>query len=114
MIDPFEVERKEFQDSHLFIKLRKMLVVSRVYESRAETRSLVHGVASFDLDDPETYDIVKSDYDLVRSAIVERGFDSLTGRMGRFIQPRTKGAGHGSRTRAFYARKPFVAMILEI
>jgi len=31
-----------------------------------------------------------------------------------WIQPRTKGAGHGSTSRAFYARIPFVSQILKL
>ncbi len=32
--------------------------------------------------------------------------------MGKLVQPRTKGQGHGSTSRAFYARTGFVAHIL--
>lgn len=41
------------------------------------------------------------------------GFESLTGKDGKWIQARTKGAGHGSRSRAFYARKRFIEKILD-
>ncbi len=61
---------------------------------------------------PKTHKQTKEDYDLVRNTILEQGFSALTGKMGIFIQPRTKGAGHGSTTRAFYARVPFLKMIL--
>ena len=114
MIDPVEVAAKEFEESHLFMKLRKILVVSRVFESKEEKRSLIHGVASFVLDDADLYETVKADYNLVRRTIMEQGFEHLTGRMGDLIQPRTKGQGHGSTSRAFYARKPFVARVLGI
>ena len=103
-----------FLDSHLFVKLRRMLVVSRIFESTDERRTLLHNVASFTLDDPNIYDTVKADYDLIRNTILERGFEHLTGRMGELIQPRTKGPGHGSTSRAFYARTQFVAKILGI
>ncbi|MCV4698019.1 MutH/Sau3AI family endonuclease, partial [Escherichia coli] len=66
MIDPVEVAAKEFEDSHVFTKLRKLVVVSRVFESQAETSSLLHAVATFDLDDPLIYAKVKADYDLIR------------------------------------------------
>jgi DNA mismatch repair protein MutH len=114
MIDPVEVAAKDFEDSHLFNKLRKMVVVSRVFESKAETSSVLHAAATFDLDNPIVYDRVKADYDLVRGTIRTKGFSSLTGKMGVLIQPRTKGAGHGSTSRAFYARTQFVAHILNI
>lgn len=114
MLDPVEVQAKEFEESHLFNKLQKMLVVSRVFESQAETSSLLHAVASFDLDNPFVYSQIKKDYELIRQTIIKDGFHSLSGRIGILVQTRTKGAGHGSTSRAFYARKNLVAHILNI
>jgi DNA mismatch repair protein MutH len=109
MIDPYNVERTDFEDSHLLIKLRRMIVVARIWEGRQEERSIFYDATTFDLmDHPEAYDPVKADYDLVRETIRTQGFSTLTGRMGVYIQPRTKGAGHGSVSRAFYAKKPFL------
>ncbi|MCZ7609712.1 MAG: hypothetical protein M5U17_06055 [Ignavibacterium sp.] len=51
---------------------------------------------------------MKADYDLVRETIITKGFSALSGKLGVYIQPRTKGAGHGSASRAFYARVPFL------
>jgi DNA mismatch repair protein MutH len=112
MIDPVEVAAKEFQNSHLFLKLQRMIVVARVFESKAETRSLCHLVATFDLGNQELYQQIKADYDLIRDVIRTRGFDHLSGSMGVMVQPRTKGPGHGSTSRAFYARAALVARIL--
>lgn len=112
MIDPVEVVNKDFEQSHIFAKLQKIVVVARVFESTLDNRSLVHSVASFDLDRFEIYEQVKADYNLVRETIRTQGFASLTGKMGKLIQPRTKGKGHGSTSRAFYARTGFVAHIL--
>jgi len=114
MIDPVEVESREFEESHLFNKLQRIVVVARIFESQADERSIVHSVASFDLNDPEIYDQVKADYNLVRETIRTKGFSSLSGKMGKLVQPRTKGQGHGSTSRAFYARKEFVAHILGL
>ncbi len=114
MIDPVEVLAKEFEESHLFIKLQRLVVVSRIFESKEEIRSLLHQVASFDLDNPAIFAQVKEDYELIRETIRTRGFDALTGRMGVLVQPRTKGRGYGSTSRAFYARKAFVARIIGI
>lgn len=114
MIDPYEVSNKEFEDSHLLNKLKKILIVSRIFENKKETSSVLHNVAEFDLTDPQTYAQVKADYDLVRETIAEKGFSYLTGKMGVLVQPRTKGAGHGSTSRAFYARTGFVKNILGI
>ncbi|MDY6781032.1 MAG: MvaI/BcnI family restriction endonuclease [Cyanobacteriota bacterium] len=112
MIDPVEVVNKNFEESHLFNKLQKILVVARIFESQEDRRSLVHSIASFDLDSPEIYDRVKADYNLVRETIRTQGFSALSGSMGKLVQPRTKGRGHGSTSRAFYARTQFVAHIL--
>jgi len=114
MIDPVEVESREFEESHLFNKLQRIVVVARIFESQADKRSIVHSVASFDLNDPKIYDQVKADYNLVRETIRTKGFSSLSGKMGKLVQPRTKGQGHGSTSRAFYARKEFVAHILGL
>jgi len=112
MIDPHEVMLKDFEDSHLLNKLRKIIAVARVFESQQETRSLLHSVAMFDLDDPNIYQQVREDYQIVRETIQNLGFDHLSGTMGKLVQPRTKGPGHGSTSRAFYARTSFVAHIL--
>jgi hypothetical protein len=40
--------------------------------------------------------------------------DALTGDTGVYVQARTKGRGHGSTSRAFYARALFVAHILNL
>jgi DNA mismatch repair protein MutH len=114
MIDRVEVAAKEFPESHLFLKLQRMVVVARIFESKAETRSLCHLVAEFDLGDQELYRQVKADYDLVRGVIRTKGFQYLSGTMGALVQPRTKGPGHGSTSRAFYARTKLVARILGI
>ena len=114
MIDPVNVAATSFEESHLFTKLQKILVCARMFESQAETCSLLVRVAAFTLDDRQVYDQVKSDYEEVRSVIRTRGFGALTGKMGVLVQPRTKGAGHGSTSRAFYARKKLVATILGI
>ena len=85
-----------------------------MFESREEKSSLLVKVSAFNLDDREVYAQVKADYEEVRETIRTRGFDALTGRMGVLVQPRTKGPGHGSTSRAFYARKQFVALILNL
>ena len=112
MLDPVEIMQKEFEDSHLYNKLRKTLLVARIHESQLDTRSILHSIAEFDLDDPALLRALKADYDTIREVVRSGG--TLSGRLGRFIQPRTKGAGHGSTSRAFYARKELVAHLLNI
>lgn len=115
MIDPVNVCQKEFADSHLLAKLRKAVVVARTVEKNASSPSFIHTIAEFDLDeDTDLYRAVKADYDLVRETLrdPEKGFEHLTAHMGVYIQPRTKGAGHGSTSRAFYARPSFLGKFI--
>jgi hypothetical protein len=83
-------------------------------ENRQETHSILHSVRIVDLNRPEIYDQVKKDYELVQDTILKKGFEYLSGAMGKFVQPRTKGPGHGSTSRAFYARKEFLSVLLGI
>jgi len=106
MIDPVNVLQKEFEDSHLLNKLKKIVVVARTVGKSVDEPSYIHSVVEFTLQG-KLYQEVKEDYDLVRNTIREKGVEALTGKMGKYIQPRTKGRGHGSKTRAFYARKVF-------
>jgi DNA mismatch repair protein MutH len=114
MIDPIHVARTPFEESHLLIKLKKAVVCTRIFESKDEQSSILYKVATFDLTDPKIYDQVKMDYEETRETIITRGFHQLTGKMGVLVQPRTKGPGHGSTSRAFYARKKFVELILKL
>ena len=114
MLEPAEVVANNFEASHLYDKLRSMVVVSRVWESKEELRSMLHAAAEFDLDDPDIRKQVVSDYESIRTQIRQRGIDSVTGDLGKLVQARTKGPGHGSTSRAFYARPIFVAHILNL
>ena len=114
MLEPAEVLANKFEDSHLYDKLRSMVVVSRIYESASELHSILHAAAEFDLDDPKIHEQVKADYETIRQRIRATGIDSVNGDLGKVVQARTKGRGHGSTTRAFYARPIFVAHILNL
>ena len=114
LLEPAEVLSSKFEDSHLYDKLRSMVVVSRIYESRAEVHSILHAAAEFDLDNPKIRAQVANDYEAIQAQIRMRGIDSVTGDLGKLVQARTKGRGHGSTTRAFYARAIFVAHILNL
>lgn len=112
MIDPTDVLNTSFEESHLLTKLQKMVVVARTYGKSNDDPSEFLSATSFDLTD-ELYEEVKSDYELVQSIIKNKGFSSLTGKMGKYIQPRTKGS-KGSKTRAFYARPLFLKQFIDL
>jgi DNA mismatch repair protein MutH len=114
MIEPVEVMASRFADSHLYDKLRSLVVVARIFENVADTSSRLHSAAEFDLDNPSIYRQVSQDYEDIRAFISAKGIQSLTGDLGTYVQARTKGPGHGSTSRAFYARASFVAHILNL
>ena len=66
------------------------------------------------LEDSKLIQEVKSDYEFIRNKLINNGFSSLTGKDGKWIQARTKGPGHGSISRAFYARKSFIEEIFKV
>jgi len=115
MIDPVNVCQKDFEESHLLAKLKKVVVVARIVGATVDEPSYIHSVTEFNLSST-LYEAVKADYDLVRNTLLDanKGFEALTGEMGFYIQPRTKGAGHGSTSRAFYARKRFLAEFITL
>ena len=115
MIDPYNVVRTEFEDSHLLAKLKKAICVARLVGRSVDDATFIHSVNTLDLTG-RLYDAVKTDYELVRACLKDpkRGFGALTGAMGVYVQPRTKGSGHGSNSRAFYARPLFLAEFIKL
>jgi len=115
MIDEYNVKRTSFEESHLLAKLKKAVIVARTVGASYDMPTFIHSVTSMDLDG-DLYNAVKADYELVQQCLndPERGFTKLTGKMGVFVQPRTKGTGHGSISRAFYARKLFLAQFMDL
>lgn len=114
MINPRDVLDKPFENSHLFDKMKKMIICGRERVDNQESSSKLLYVNSFDLLSTNFWQQIREDYELIRDKIRAAGFNSLSGRMGKFIQPRTKGMGHGSKTRAFYARIYFLENIFGI
>ena len=115
MIDPVHVINNPFESSHLLTKLKKFVLVVRKVGRSVEEPSFVYRVEPVDLEG-ELYETVKEDYNLVRDCLMDpsRGFSALSGSMGTMIQPRTKGPGHGSVSRAFYGRTQFLHKVVPI
>ncbi len=114
MINAENVAEKHFNESHLFFKLRSLIICGRLFEGKDEKHSTLISVGTFDLIDKKTREQVEGDYELTRKTIINKGFHALSGEMGDLVQPRTKGPGHGSTSRAFYARTGFVKKILDL
>lgn len=122
MVNPRELEEQEFFKSHCWEKLKSIVFCAVMWHGKNSEGGELLEVTSLDFS--ETDDLIKeikADYDLIREKLITKGFDSLTGKDGKWIQARTKGTGGinpktGKRrpiTRAFYARKELVAKIFE-
>jgi DNA mismatch repair protein MutH len=123
MINPTELKETEFFKSHCWEKLKSLVFCAVMWHGQNSKEAELLEVTSLDFaEDDDLIKEIKADYDFIRNKLIKSGFDSLTGRDGKWIQARTKGTGGinprtGERrpiTRAFYARKELVNKIFEI
>jgi hypothetical protein len=115
MINPEELKNQSFFKSHCWNKLKSMVFCAVMWYGKNSTKADLLRVTSLDFTTSD--DLIReieTDYEFIRSKLIKQGFESLTGRDGKWIQARTKGPGHGSISRAFYARKSLVSRIFEL
>lgn len=109
MINPEELIKYDFFSSHCWAKLKSMIFCAVMWHGKNAEKAELLDVTSFDFLETDSLILeIKNDYEFIRNKLIEKGFSSLTGKDGKWIQARTKGSGHGSTSRAFYARKPLV------
>ena len=114
MINPTELKADEFFKSHCWAKLKTIVFCAVMWYGKNSEKAELLKVTSLDFaEDDDLIKEIKVDYDFIRNKLIKKGFKSLTGSDGKWIQARTKGAGHGSTSRAFYARKELVKKIFE-
>lgn len=122
MINPAELKAHSFFESHCWAKLKTIVFCAVKWNGKNSEAAELIKVASLDFaEDDELIKEIKSDYDFIREKLIKHGFESLTGKDGKWIQARTKGIGGinprtGERrpiTRAFYARTSLVKKIFE-
>mgnify|MGYP000913446550 CR=1 FL=1 len=122
MINPEELKAHSFFESHCWAKLKAIVFCAVQWDGKNSKSAKLLSVASLDFaEDDELIKEIKADYDFIREKLIKCGFESLTGKDGKWIQARTKGIGGvnprtGKRrpiTRAFYARTSLVKKIFE-
>lgn len=114
MINPEELKQHSFFESHCWAKLKSIIFCAVMWHGQNAERAELIKVVSLDfLETDELIQEIKADYDFIRNKLKTKGFKALTGKDGKWIQARTKGAGHGSTSRAFYARTSLVKKIFE-
>lgn len=115
MINPQELIEHDFYHSHCWSKLKSIVFCAVRWHGKNSTNAELIKVASLDFaEDDELLLEIKADYDFIREKLIRKGFESLTGKDGKWIQARTKGSGHGSTSRAFYAKTGLVQKIFDI
>jgi len=103
-----------FFESHCWAKLKSMVFCAVMWHGKNSESAELLKVASLDFaEDDELIQEIRVDYEFIREKLLNHGFESLTGKDGKWIQARTKGPGHGSVSRAFYARTSLVKKIFE-
>lgn len=114
MVNPEELKGQTFFESHCWSKLKSLIFCAVMWHGKNSESGELFKVASLDFaEDDDLIREIKADYDFIRAKLIKYGFESLTGKDGKWIQARTKGPGHGSVSRAFYARKSLVKKIFE-
>jgi len=110
-----ELKKQPFFESHCWAKLKSVVFCAVMWHGKNSESGELLRVASLDfVEDDRLIREIRADYDFIREKLIKYGFKSLTGKDGKWIQVRTKGVGHGSISRAFYARTGLVKKIFEI
>lgn len=114
MINQKELLEHSFFQSHCWSKMKSIVFCAVLWTGQdAESAKLLE-VTSIDfLETDELIKEIELDYEFIRKKLRLEGFEALSGKDGKWIQARTKGPGHGSTSRAFYARTKLVHKIFE-
>lgn len=114
MINPEVLKVTPFFKSHCWEKLKAIVFCAVSWNGKHNVKSELLEVTSFDfLEDDNLIKEIEADYEFIRNKLITKGFSALTGKDGKWIQARTKGPGHGSTSRAFYARKNLLNGIFD-
>ena len=103
-------ESGEFDASRPGKKMSTMLMVP--YQRDGENITFLEPHLFRVTDHPEIAATLRGDYEAIRQKFLLDGM--LTSATGKLLQNRTKGAGHGSTSRAFYLRKEFMKSLVPI
>ena len=110
MVCPEELKEKCFADSRCCKKMNRMLVVPYLRDGN----NIVYLKPTLLEKEkrPELYTILENDYQTIQRDYTLSG--TLKSEVGTYLKSRTKGAGHGSTSRAFYLRTTFLKEYIPI
>lgn len=114
MVNQEELKAHSFFESHCWNKLKSVVLCAVEWTETNSQSATLLDVTSMDfVESSELIKEIEKDYESIRKKLIDHGFEALTGKDGKWIQARTKGPGHGSTSRAFYARTGLVTRVLE-
>jgi len=110
MLDRIALTAEAFADSRVYRKMSRMLCVP--YE-RTEDTVVFYAPTLIELEKAEEMRTrLTEDYDAIRGHFLATG--EFKSSLGNLLQCRTKGAGHGSTSRAFYLRTRFMSEYVSL
>jgi DNA mismatch repair protein MutH len=104
MVSLEDLKDISFSASRCCKKMSRMLIVP--YLREGDTILYLKPTLLEKEKNPELYTIFEEDYHSIQREYVGSG--TLKSEFGKYLQTRTKGAGHGTTTRAFYLRTSFL------
>jgi DNA mismatch repair protein MutH len=112
MLNKDDLKTCNFNDSKCCKKMSKMLVIP-YYRKDDKIQFLTPVIVDRSSPDfKEMYSILESDYNEIRQTFLDTGV--LESKTGTLLQNRTKGAGHGTTSRAFYLRPEFAKRYIPL
>jgi hypothetical protein len=106
MVKPESLLTVPFAESNVYKKLQHTLYLPLLREGdNVSIRALV--IHTIEPASP-LFTALEADYNAIAAAYREKNTLVGTSDIGTYLQTRTKGAGHGSTSRAFYLRKNFL------
>lgn len=107
MIQPAALTTTPWPASNAYKKMANCLYIP--YERESETTIRLFTPYIFPItEDSPVYTQLAADYNAIVDAYSATGSLASSSHLGKYLQNRTKGAGHGSTSRAFYLRPAFI------
>ena len=107
MANTTNVMNTGYENSKLCKKIKNILFVGYIREETNPDNIIFVNSVQFNENFSTQRDKIQSDYETIKQTIVNTG--TISGKVGKMIQMRTKGAGRGApKTRGFYFKKPFL------
>jgi DNA mismatch repair protein MutH len=104
MLDVESLKTCCFQDSRCGKKINRMLIVP--YFREGDTIKYLRPMLWETAAHEQLCKKIEEDYNLIQSTYLKENI--LKSELGTYLQTRTKGAGHGTTSRAFYLRTKFL------